>query len=64
MAEMIVISRKRFDELLAEARNGLQRERFKAVVERSHQDVGIIVQDMERIFNYELVGFANKLREE
>ncbi len=61
--KMIVISETRFDELLENARSNLQKERFKAVAERAHDDLGITMQDMERIFNYELCVFAQKLKD-
>jgi len=62
--EMITISKKRFEELLTEARNKTQLIRYEKIIQRSSNDMEILAQDMARAFNYELVNFAYKIRDE
>ena len=61
--EMIVISKKRFDELLEITRNKIQLTRYEKVIQSNINHPEILAQDMARIFNYEFITFANKLRE-
>ena len=62
--EMIVISKKRFEELLKAARDKTQLIRHEKIIQRNNNDMDILAQNMARAFNYELVTFANKIRDE
>lgn len=59
--EMIVISKKRFEELLAETGKDLEITKFthKSYCEREN-----LINDMHRAFHYHLHIFADKLRKE
>ena len=58
---MIIISEKRFDELLKETRNELSLTKFEG---RTYMNPEAMIDSMHRSFNYHLCTFANKIRDE
>jgi hypothetical protein len=59
--EMIIISKKRFEELLSTARKDLDLSKFMS---KTYIDPDDMVRSMHRAFNYHMCSFAEKIKRE